>query len=63
MARISYTDPDKDGNYELTITGHTNPEACAALSALWYAFTSGVERLAKLHPMDVKLYAPAEEIE
>ena len=60
MTRISWSEPDKDGNAELSITGHTNNEACAALSALWHSFVSGVERLAKLHPGDVKIYEPAE---
>lgn len=63
MTRITWTEPDKDGNCELFITGHSNREACAALSALWEAFISGVERLALLHPADVGIYQPATESE
>jgi hypothetical protein len=61
MTRITYSGPSgPDADYELAITGHTNHEACAALSALWYAFTTGIERLATLHPEDVKIFEPLE---
>jgi hypothetical protein len=61
MTRIEWSGPTgKSADYELTISGHTNPEACAALTALWYSFTKGIERLAKLHPKDIKLYRPAK---
>lgn len=62
MTRISWSDPHGDqSECELTIFGHTNPEACAALSALWFSFVSGIERLAKLHPQDIKIFEPVEE--
>jgi hypothetical protein len=60
MTRIEWDGPKgKNADYVLTITGHTSPEACAALTALWYSFTKGIERLAEIHPDDVKLYRPA----
>lgn len=57
MTRITWNGPNgKEANLDLSIGGHANPEACAALSALWYAYIAGIERVAKLHPDDVKLY-------
>lgn len=57
MTRITYNGPKgKNAVYDLHIEGHTNHEACAALTALWHSFTVGIERLHKLHPNDVKIY-------
>lgn len=57
MTRITWNGPTgRDASANLKITGHANPEACAALSALWYSYIAGIERVAKLHPNDVKLY-------
>lgn len=61
MIRISYNDI-KSENAEGTIhvEGHASAEVCAAFSALWYAFVSGVERLHELHPEELGIYEPVE---
>lgn len=63
MTRIIVSGPHGDqSECELTIAGHTNPEACAALSALWESFIFGIKRLERLHPNDIKIFEPATEV-
>lgn len=50
-----YITQDFEGDNTATITlmGHTHPEACAAITATFYAAIAGFKDSARRHPKDI----------